>query len=279
MEDRHIYDIAFGIKCLLQAQVSINDITVLIDNFSPIKVQTVFSVMKVDSLNEIYPIKKLDCLLENNSYQNAVVFITGHGSPDGLDSESPIKPYGLYKLFQTTLNLKRVVMYFGQCYAGIFNQMPLSTHLGLSENRKCSIVATGGTGLFPSLSSTLSVNTNAEKITWSANIFLAYVFDWIVNPRDIDGDGKFSVMDSFKYAAIKTNIALARIKKDNNIQTIMEQSLLYKCVEKLKSGQISDDDKNNLLLEQQALEKMLEIRYIVQEPWILNAQIAMNTEF
>ena len=77
-EERHIHDIAFGVKILLYKDIDYNDISVIIDH-----------------------------------------------APG---------------------------------YAGIFNQMPLSTHLGLSKNPKCQMVAVGGTGLFSSVSAPLTVN-------------------------------------------------------------------------------------------------------------------------
>lgn len=259
-EERHIYDIAFGLRCLFSIGIAYDDIVVIIDNASDSKINTVFSAMNINIPANIYSTLQLDKILENNNYINAVVFITGHGSPSGLDSKNPIKPYILYKKFQITENFKRVVFYFGQCYAGIFNHMPLSTHLGLENNKKCSITAIGSTGLFSSISSSLKV----EDVTWSANIFLAYIFSWITNPIDIDGDGKLSVMNSFKYAAINTNLALSEIKKKDNFQSIVEQSMLIKCLKKMQDEKIPDEDKNNLFLERQSLEKILEIRYIIQ---------------
>lgn len=194
-EERHIHDIAFGVKILLYKGIDYNDISVIIDH--------------------------------------------------------------------------------APCYAGIFNQMPLSTHLGLSKNPKCQMVAVGGTGLFSSVSAPLTVNS----ITWSANIFLMYIFNWLLTDKDIDGDGKLSVMDSFKFASIYTNEALKDIKKKNNLQSIIEQSNLMSCIDKLHSEDIPQEEKDNIQLEILALEKMLEIRYVMQEPWILNASIAMSTVF
>ena len=51
------------------------------------------------------------------------------------------------------------------------------------------------------------------------------------------------------------------------------------CIDKLHSEDIPQEEKDNIQLEIQALEKMLEIRYVMQEPWILNASIAMSTMF
>lgn len=277
-EERHIYDIAFGIKCLLSKGIDYSSISVLIDHASTSKIEAVFSKMQLQTPAKIYTTDQIDELLTGNTYKNAVVFITGHGSPKGLDTTNPIKPYSLYYRFQTTPNFKRVIIYLGQCYAGIFNQMPLSSHLGLKSeemNKNCSIVAIGSTGLFSSISSPITVG----NVRWSANIFLTYVFNWLMKPTDIDGDGCYSVMDSFKAATIYTNETLIDLKKKDNFESLLQQSQLATCIDKLKDATIPEDEKNNLLLEIQALEKMLQIRYINQEPWILNAHIAMSTSF
>lgn len=275
-EERHIYDVAFGIKVLLSKGIDYTKISVIIDNYSKVKLIAVFSQFALEIPNKIYKLSDLPNILENNKSKNGVVFVTGHGSPEGLDSAPPMKPFPLYKQFQTTKNFKRVIFYFGQCYAGIFNQMPLSTRLGLNIKSKCSMVAIGSTGLFSSISYPITIN---NSICWSANVFLSSVFSWISTSNDIDGDEKLSVMDSFKSASISTNETLISIKKKDNISSLMQQAQLVKCIEKLQSKDISSDDKNNIILEIQALEKMLEIRYITQEPWILNASVAMNTEF
>lgn len=277
-EERHIYDIAFGVKCLLSRNISLSDIVFVIDNASSVKVSAVFSKMQLSEPSEIFSTKQIDTLLCSNTYKNAVVFVTGHGSSAGLDSNIPIKPYCLYKKFQISPNFKRVVFYFGQCYSGIFNQMPLSNHLSLPKsehNNHCNIVAIGGTGLFPSISAPVTCN----DVTWSANIFLVSVFNWILEPKDIDGDEKFSVMDSFKSAAIDTNAELIEIKKRDNIQNFQQQAKLFSLIGKLKTGSVSHTEKENVLLEIQALERMLAIHYVVQEPWILNANIAISTFF
>lgn len=275
-EERHIYDIAYGIKVLLHKKIDYNDISVIIGRASNIKIKIVFSALREPLPRKIYDTAMIDELLTDNTYENAVIFITGHGSPQGLDSCPPIKPYPLYCKFQLIKNFKRVVFYFGQCYAGIFNHMPLSAHLGLKENTKCNITAVGSTGLYPSVSASMTVN----NIRWTANIFLMYIFHWLLTAdNDIDGDGKLSVMDSFKFAAIHTNAALKDIRKKATIQSLIEQSHLIACIDKLHSKDTPQEEKDNLQLEIQALEKMLEIRYMIQEPWILNVPIAMSTVF
>ena len=102
-EERHIHDIAFGVKILLYKDIDYNDISVIIDH-----------------------------------------------APG---------------------------------YAGIFNQMPLSTHLGLSKNPKCKMVAVGGTGLFSSVSAPLTVN----NITFTGQNRLTEVpfINCLIGGRDV----------------------------------------------------------------------------------------------
>ena len=60
---------------------------------SRIILSAVFSKMKLSEPSEIFSTKQIDTLLCSNTYKNAVVFVTGHGSSAGLDSNIPIKPY------------------------------------------------------------------------------------------------------------------------------------------------------------------------------------------
>lgn len=223
----------------------------------------------------IFKIANLDNLLRIKKFDNAVVFVIGHGSINGLDSELPIKPFLFYKKFQVISKLKKVIFYFGQCYSGVFNQIPLKTHLGLKRFKLPNIIAIGCTGLFPSLSTSVTV----ENVTWVANIFLIYVFNWISNPIDIDGDGHFSVIDSFKIATFYTNNAITDIKKNDTVQNLLQQNQLTKLISSLSNPTLSRNEQDNIRLEIQALEKMLEIRYITQESWILNTDIAISTYF
>lgn len=122
-EERHIYDIAFGVKILLHKKINYKNISIVMDNAPVIKVEMVFSSLKVPVPSQVYNTKEIDTLLDHNTYKNAVVFITGHGSPNGLDAYPPIKPYSLYYKFQTADYFKRVVFYFGQCLL-YFNILP-----------------------------------------------------------------------------------------------------------------------------------------------------------
>lgn len=272
-EERHIYDVALGIKVLLNMSVAKELISVCIDNPPFQKIGNVFDSLSLELPERIFQTKDIDGILQNNRSKKAVVFINGHGSPYGLDATPPIKPFELYKKFQTAPNLNRVIFFFGQCYAGIFDKMPLSTHLGLENCGKCKMMAVGATGLY----SSFSTPCNNGNAVWSGNIFLASIFEWLMKKQDIDGDGVFTVMDAFKFAAIRTNEELKNLKKEYALQSISDRITLQSLIERLQSHETPDFEKANLELMIQALEKKFEYRYIIQDPWILNAAEAVKT--
>lgn len=268
-EERHIQDIAFGIKCLLKKGIDFSNIDIFIDNNIQTVTEYCFTLFAVPIPEIIYETSQLESVLKNNKKHNAVVFVTGHGSPQGMFYDIPIKPYSFYDIFQTAPNLKRTIFYFGQCYAGIFNYMPLSNHLNHSEKLKNNMVAVGATGLFTSYS---HLTRLSEKIAWTGNLFLVNVFKWILQQDDVDGDSKYSVMDSFKYASIKTNEAILEMKKENTLLSMIGIEELLDKIKKQESSLASE-------IEMETIDNKLSIMNAVQEPWILNAQVAMNTEF
>lgn len=275
---RHICDIAFGIKILLHKNVSIDDIFVVIENYSFSKVESVFKTFNLESPKQIYNVTNISTLANNTSYEYSVIFITGHGSPTGLDSTTPIKPFPLYSVFQRANHLKTAVFFFGQCFAGIFDKLPLKNRLNLPDTT-CNIVAVGGTGFYPSVSlPTEMLVDNKNVIRWQANTFLFYIFDCISKDIDIDGDGNLTVTDIYKYASIKTCEEISNTKRQGDFQSLIDELSLMKGLTKLKDNP-DNINEDNLELDKSAFIKMLSLRYIVQEPWILNTNISMETSF
>lgn len=268
-EERHIQDIAFGVKCLLKKGIAPYNIDIFIDNNIPAVTEYCFSTFSVPMPKEIFETSQLEGVLKKNKKHNAVVFITGHGSPKGMFNDIPIKPYSFYDMFQTAPNLKRTIFYFGQCYAGIFNYMPLSSHLNHHDKHMNNMVAIGATGLFPSYSHLTQLS---DSVSWTGNLFLINVFNWILHNDDVDGDNKYSVMDSFKYASVKTNEAILEMKKENTLDSIIgiEQLLL-----KIRNQESTLSTE----IEIETIDNKLSIMNAVQEAWILNAPIAMTTEY
>lgn len=286
-EERHIYDIAFGIFCLECSGIHPKRISIFIDG----KDRKLISGIISNASTHKYKIgrsKDLFTYFEKKSANNLIMFVSGHGNIDGLPATPPIKPYSLLNFIKTIPNLKLGVLYLGQCYAGIFNYMSVGgkTCSETGNILEPPIVVVGATNLYSSISaSTKEMFLTAEK-TWVANLFLLYLFKWIKNPFDVDGDGKFSVMDSFKFAGSQSNDSNKKIKSANfqSPHFVLEQiRLIEERMKKHPTKDVSDPTYIPLLLDRQALEyeykKILDIQFNHQEPWILNSIPAQIIEY
>ena len=89
-EERHIQDIAFGVKCLLKKGIDSSNIDIFIDNNIPAVTEYCFSTFSVPMPKEIFETSQLEGVLKKNKKHNAVVFITGHGSPKGIFNYMPL---------------------------------------------------------------------------------------------------------------------------------------------------------------------------------------------
>lgn len=276
IDERHIQDIAFGVKCLLKAGVDYENINIFIDNVSKILTDYIFSYFEIKSPDMIFPTSELENIMAGNKKKNAVVFVTGHGSEEGMFADVPIKPYRLYKIFLEAPCLENTVFYFGQCYAGIFNFMPLSKHLNMRGKFINDIVAIGATGFESSVS--IRQQLPNEKV-YDANIFLLNVYKWILEKKDIDGDGQLSVMDSFKYATIEVNKQLHNSEKQNLLQTVVSIETLLRTLQEKDKSAFSQDERLKFELEERTLQDSLEFYHINQQSWILSEETAMSVMF
>lgn len=268
-ESRHIMDIAFGILCLGQSGISVNDIEVYIDGKDRAFINQFIS-NGTGSAILIKESKDFFVDQKSNTYENVVMFITGHGGPNGLDATIPISPYALLDCLKFSPNLQKAVVYLGQCYAGIFNYIGAGKKLGLNGAADPEIIFIGATNLHSSLSSYTSENFLNGPISWVANLFLLFLFKWISNPIDVDGDGKFTIIDSYKYAGVYSN---AQNKNLKVISLAQSHDLQEKWILAKKSYQASATPANKLAMDAayKMYESVLNILYVHQECWILNA--------
>jgi len=170
--------------------------------------------------------------------------------------------------------LKNAVVYLGQCFAGIFNYMPA----GSKKDDEVNAIFIGATNLYESLSSATTEKLVGGDASWSANLFLLSVFKWLTNKVDVDGDGKLTVMDSYKYAGVHSNAINKEIKRALFIHSFELHG---------KWDAAKQDLKNNpslaAMLAFQAIDQkylsILDIRYVHQECWILNSVPAQVIEF
>lgn len=276
-DDRHVKDLVHGVFCLESCGIPPNNISIYIDGSDR---QNFHKLISIGAHNQ-YNVKNtsdffFDC--ESNTFENLVIFITGHGSMNGLDSSPSITPYKLLDRLKTAPNLKRGIVYLGQCFAGIFNYLPAGQRRVEGSNDP-EVIFIGATSLHESLSSPTTENIKGIQYPWVANQFLYHVFKWISSPIDIDGDGKNTVIDSYKYAGISSNMTNRRFKIGSFVDSVNlhEQWSLAK-----KAHEADTTDLAKMLklkaIDQQYYEK-LNLNYIHQECWILNSVPAQSIEF
>jgi hypothetical protein len=271
-EDRHIADIAFGLYVLNKRGINFKDIFVVIDGEDDEYIQQILATNKC----MIHKSPELPLLL-NLGYENLVLFVTGHGNISGIDSKFPIKPYGFLSYVKDSTSIKTAVLYLGQCYAGIFHYL----NVVKNETNNKTIVIIGATNLFNSVSNSLQlprIDGNLHPTEY--NLFLSRLFQWIEHPIDIDGDGRFTIIDSYKYASAKANDTYKELKVSHaNQYRLMKK--MYEIEEKLKlEKDVLKQFKLSLYLESRQVRhnEILSIQFNHQESWILNAIPALDIE-
>lgn len=118
-------------------------------------------------------------------------------------------------------------------------------------------------------------HSTAETLTtgpqnWPANLFLLFVFKWFLQPVDVDGDGKYTIIDSYKYAGAISNMANKQLKAQAFPQTHHLQQR-WESAKAAHAQQPTPTTRANLDAATTLYKKHLEIMYIHQECWILNA--------
>ena len=211
VEERFAFDIAYGVHSLEKANVDSNNIRVLVDNSGKQVINSVFSRTGIKSYPIIETAELPAVLREHQNHTDLVIFVTGHGSTDCIVAETPIKPYDMIQIIKSATNFRRAILYLGQCFAGIFNFLPVDrTKAEIDTNSGCEIIIIGAANLSPSVSSQTTEDFGTEKFPWGANIFLLGLFSWIQNPKDVDGDSKCTIMDSYKAAGSFANNFFSR---------------------------------------------------------------------
>lgn len=281
-ETRHVLDLVFGVLCLERAGIDPQDIFIYID--SP--AQNMDGLFSLASTHQYISRPTVDFFsdLRDNQYDNLVMFVTGHGSPYGLDAPQSIPPNALISALKTTPGLRNAVVFLGQCYAGTFNYV----NAGKAKGETLDIILVGATNLHQSLSTGTSekfLNPDVE-LPWMANVFLLHVFKWMSSPKDIDGDGKHTIMDAYKYAGVYTNDANKQVKTNGFVSIIDMLNDYVGARELVKAEETNELDEQTKLdnrVDCQAKYEMyinrLALHHVHQECWILNSRPAQTVEF
>lgn len=257
VEDRFLYDAELFVKIIQSKGVNPSDIIIATDAKESIvlaKCPAMLGVTFITSLQLLSTINTIDD-------DNLIILTDCHGSIRGIDAQSPIMPHPLTEAIKTNPSLKNIIVFFGQCYAGIYNWVDL-------RKDNTNIVYLGATGFDSSLSYGVS------GIPWSANISLVAFGQWLLQPIDIDGDGQFTVMDLYKYIACFTNSVTDEIEKKQTADLVDAKVEL-----KLSMRDQGNSTDTMMQLEKEAIDVLG--NYIVphQNPWLLNAFSAQNIQF
>lgn len=281
-ENRHIFDLAYGVKCIEANGIQSKDIEIYIDGTNRGNIEKIIQTGTTNNYN----IQATQVFFQNkdkNQHENSVIFVSGHGSHLGIDAAPPVSPHALLSCLKQTPNLKNSIVFLGQCYAGTFNY----TAAGKKHDNDTNIILIGATSLHSSLSSQTSETfLNGQDLPWVANVFLLFVFKWLENPVDIDGDGKNTIIDCYKYAGCMAN----NYNKANRSNSF-EQSIIarQKFIDITKEYHIISTspapDPSQLMIKklelfnaQQDYKRSFDIYHTHQECWILNSYPAQVIE-
>ncbi|CAG4895126.1 hypothetical protein [Paraburkholderia saeva] len=274
---RHILDLAFGLLCLEAGGVSISDIYIYVDGKDRSNIE---NILKYGS-NSVLTIKESNDFFADqaaNTHENLVMFVTGHGGLLGIDGAVPITPYKLLNCIKSSPTLERAIVYLGQCFAGNFNYIGAGKKTDPKGVSDPDVIFIGATNLHESLScSTQETFVSGATVPWAANLFLLHAFKWFSNPVDVDGDGRLTIIDSYKYAGVQSNFVSKNVKANvlANSVDLQEKWIVARAAH----------NKNPDLSTQVAMEaaytnyqSQLALLYVHQECWILNAIPAQQIE-
>jgi len=210
-------------------------------------------------------------LAKLTGYENAIIVVTGHGTPTGIATKPAITPHLLLQSFRGLKGIKTGAIILGQCYAGIFN---------FADAEKATpLVFIGAANLDLSLSIDITLKqpikdkSGADALPgWRANSFLLHLFFWLHSPTDIDGDGHFSLMDAYKYSGAAAAAQVREARAMLHLGVGQKQAALQ---------QLQAQGAPKLMLDTIAtsLKSDVDNLYVNPEPWILHARLAPRIRF
>lgn len=265
--------------------ISPSQISIYIDGSDRTFIEDIISNSTVNA----YEIGTSDDFLANlkdlEYVENLILFVTGHGNIEGLHAKTPIRPHDLLSTIKNIPKILNAVIYLGQCYAGIFNYMPVGRKEcpDTGEILEPTIVVVGATNLYSSISASTEETFLSGSKRCSANLFLLHLFNWIKSPIDVDGDSRLTVMDSYKYAGSYSNDSNKKVKSINYYSPLQVLEKLIPLEKQLSTMTGSEPNYINLTLDYRALklqyDQILDIQFNHQEPWVLNSIPAQEIEF
>lgn len=275
-ENRHLWDIVFGVEVLKRRGIPLSSVHVFTDHPAPDPVLRPYGISQLRPLNELQA--GAAGIL---GFDACVMVVTGHGAPYGIGGPSdPLSPCAMLSIVRSVPNVQVGVLVLGQCFAGVLNYTDASTTPPL--------VLLGATNLSPSLSGPVTLNQpivpsggGSSLTSWSANLFLFHFFDWLSAPRDVDGDGRVTLADAYRHAGATANSSVVTSKCSLFIGastlaarfTELQEEVDLLGAKAPKDLQLRRDSVGK------KLEQFLQMLYNHQEIWLLNANLAREVAF
>ncbi len=277
-EARHTYDVVHAVSVLHSKGVDNKSIRYFTDDHQAVKYTSPFGCP--DPL----PISSLSTELQSASgYENLFIVITGHGGVDGIGHPVKISPDHLISVARSTPDVELVVIALTQCFAGVFNFA--------DARKKPPIVMFGAANLGSSLSTPINFSltspSGAVVSGWGANSFMFYLFRWLSAPKDIDGDGRISLLDAYKFSGSSASgeIILAKpvmFVESQQLATAVQEiegRILKENQDAAAASRPPVHNPSDILNHQAVVTKLKErvaILHTSQEPWLLHADLARN---
>ena len=148
--------------------------------------------------------------LTTSDTEVAVIVFSGHGNYEGVcyaGGASCVKGYDLIQTLQSAPNINSSIIINGACHSGAFKYLDVLTGKPL-----CIL---GATNFEISYSAETESVLGFFERRFESNLFLRLFSDWIVTKSDVDGDGNFTLIDAFRWSAIRTVNNLRHAKADN----------------------------------------------------------------
>jgi hypothetical protein len=226
------------------------------------------------NIPNIHGLSDLDKVLSAAAFRYAMVVCGGHGSPLGLQHGTGqlVSPHALLSAVKKVQGAEISIVFLCQCFAGTFHFMDATAG-------PIQFILIGSTNFYPTISTGMQlkvpVNTSAGTpglAQWGANLYQVGLFEWLSNPKDIDGDGAVTLIDAYKYAGITT------------IQRIQEVwtrafSELRKEQDDLAAAEQRGEQQVVLDAHRTKIRQIVSILYNIQEPWLLHARLAAQIGF
>lgn len=270
-ENRHVFDIVFALDALRSQGINQDSVRVFTSHPDPDSLLTPFG--------RSVPCSELDRLASEfaqaDGYEHVVVAVTGHGHMAGVGT---IRPHQLVEAVRSVPNLKAGTLILCQCSAGVFDL--------LDVKKRPPLALLGATNLDDSLSIKVALKTPIPQSngspglkTWSANIFWLYFFGWIRTPEDVDGDGRLTLLDAYKFAGSISKKHILEGKGELFLQALEAADVLRTLAPRVQGPNPTVQDRLRLKAAQDVLDRQLGFLHFSQEPWILNAEKARGLLF